>query len=405
MAALPDRTFALVLAGGAGTRLGLLTRHESKPALPFAGHLRNIDFTLSNCVNSGVHRIAVLTQHRAQTLHDHVSNRWNAPPRASTEFVDLWPAQPRAGAAGYAGTANAVFQNLAMLESSGAPYTLVLAGDHIYTMDYRPLLQAHVARAAAVTIGCVTVPVEQASAFGVLEAGTDGRARSFVEKPPMPSLGPASDGRALASMGIYVFDTSFLADALRRDAEDPRSSHDFGRDVLPAAVRESHVHCHLFLDRKGAPGYWRDVGTLEAYWQAHMDLLSPTPAVDLWDPSWPIGPAVAGSHPRSRTTYGLHTASVVSSSLVTAGAVVHGATVSHSVLSTNVVVGEDSAVEEAVVLPNARIGANCRLRRVIVESGTEVPDGTIIGWGQVGCGGPVTLVARDGAARGLRSVA
>jgi glucose-1-phosphate adenylyltransferase len=404
MATLPARTFALILAGGAGTRLGLLTRHECKPALPFAGHLRNIDFTLSNCLNSGVGRIAVLSQHRAQSLHDHVRNGWNAPARAPAEFVDLWPARHRAGSGSYKGTADAVFQNLATLESSGAPYTLVLAGDHIYTMDYRPLLQAHVASAAAVSIACVTVPVEQAGAFGVLEAGADGRARSFVEKPPMPSLGPASEGRVLASMGIYVFDTSFLADVLRRDSADAHSSHDFGRDVLPSAVREAHVHCHLFLDRTGTPGYWRDVGTPEAYWQAHMDLLAPTPALDLWDPSWPIGPSGA-DQPPSRTTYGLHTQSAVSSSLVAAGAVVHGATVSHSVLSTNVVVGEGSAVEEAVVLPNARIGANCRLRRVIVDSGAEIPDGTIAGWGQAGCSGPVTLLAREGAARGLRSVA
>jgi glucose-1-phosphate adenylyltransferase len=396
-------TFALVLAGGNGTRLGELTRWQCKPAIPFAGHFRNIDFTLSNCVNSGVRRIAVLTQYKAQTLITHIAGGWNFLARPLGEFVEVWPAQQRLHKAWYAGTADAVHQNLDLVLAQSSRYTLVLAGDHIYKMDYRKLIERHAASGAAVTVACVPVPVEAASSFGVLGVDDHHRVRSFIEKPARESLRALQDN-ILASMGVYVFTTAWLADRLRHDASSAASGHDFGRDILPNAVREDLVVAHPFTDASGRPAYWRDVGTLDAYWHAHMELLVPEPPIDLYDTAWPIITAPE-QLPPARLLFDSTRHGPVANSLVGAGVVIRGAAVTNSVLSSKVQIGEGSTLDEAVVLPGARIGASCHLRRVIIDAGMEIPDGTVVGAGE-----QVTLLAHDSLlnlkpADDLRSVA
>jgi glucose-1-phosphate adenylyltransferase len=374
-------TLALVLAGGNGTRLGELTRWQCKPAVTFGGHFRNIDFTLSNCVNSGIRRIGVLTQYKAQSLITHLAGGWNFLPRALGEFVEIWPAQQRVQAAWYAGTADAVYQNLDLIQAQGARYTLILGGDHIYKMDYRRLLERHVASGAQVTVGCVPVPVEEAGSFGVLGVDNHARVRSFIEKPHPGSLNLGAQSSVLASMGIYVFNTEYLIETLIKDAALESSARDFGRDILPAAVREDRVAAFLFMDSAGHAQYWRDVGTLDAYWQAHMELLLPEPPIDLYDPAWPV-PTLLEHLPPARLLAGSSRHGTVTNSLLAGGVVVRGANVANSVLATNVHIADGSELNEAVVLPNARIGTNCRLHRVIVDSGMHVPDGTIAGYAE-----------------------
>jgi glucose-1-phosphate adenylyltransferase len=399
---LPSQSVALILAGGNGTRLGELTRWQCKPAISFGGHLRNIDFTLSNCVNSGIRRIAVLTQYKAQTLINHIGAGWSFLARPLGEFVELWPAQQRIHNSWYVGTADAVHQNLDLLLTQRSRYTLVLAGDHVYKMNYGRLLEQHVASGADVTVACVPVPVEQSASFGVLGVDEQQRVRSFIEKPLPTTLGlSGQEQRAiLASMGVYVFNTDYLERQLRRDAGDEFSAHDFGRDVLPRAVREDHVAAYAFVDASGAPGYWRDVGTLDAYWQAHMELLTPEPPIDFHDPAWPILTA-AEQLPPAKLLYASGRHGFVANSLLSGGVVVRGATVTNCVLAGNVHVAEGTLLDESVVLPGARIGANCKLRRVIVDAGVEIPDGVSVGWQpavpveSMRTGGRVTLLSHS----------
>jgi glucose-1-phosphate adenylyltransferase len=394
-----SRCVALILAGGNGTRLGELTRHQCKPALTFAGHYRNIDFTLSNCVHSSVRHVAVLTQYKSHTLIKHLTRGWNHLSARLGEFIEVWPAQQRLGAAWYAGTADAVYQNLDLLRAHGRKYTLVLAGDHIYQMDYRALLAHHAASAAAVTVACVPVALEEAGNFGVLGADAD-RVRSFIEKPAPGALGTAAD-HVLASMGVYVFDTDYLAERLLRDARSADSSHDFGRDILPLAVHEGHVAAFAFTNEAGRPRYWRDVGTLDAYWRAHMELLTAEPALDLYDPRWPLLTCAEPLPPARLVSAGRRRASV-SNSLLSGGVVVRGASVDCSVLGAGVTIEPDCVLEEAVVLPGARIAAGCRLRRVIVDADSCVAEGAVIGTEGPG---PIALVTREPAEPGLRCVA
>lgn len=372
-------TVALVLAGGNGTRLGELTRWQCKPAVSFGGHLRNIDFTLSNCVNSGVRRVAVLTQYKAQSLINHVGAGWSFLARPLGEFIDVWPAQQRLHSSWYVGTADAVHQNLDLLLAQGSRYTLVLAGDHVYKMNYGLLLQQHAQSGADVTVACVPVPVEESASFGVLGMDERRRVRSFIEKPQPAGLGLAGQRTVLASMGVYVFNTGYLERQLKRDAPDTTSTHDFGRDILPRAVREDHVAAYAFVDERGEPGYWRDVGTLDAYWQAHMELLLPAPPMELFDPAWPIL-TLPEQLPPARLVYAEGRQGFVANSLLAGGVVIRGATVTNSVLAGNVQVAEGTLLDEAVVLPGARIGANCKLRRVIVDAGMAIPDGVSVGW-------------------------
>jgi glucose-1-phosphate adenylyltransferase len=397
---LARETVALILAGGNGTRLGELTRWQCKPAVTFAGHFRNIDFTLSNCVNSGVRRVAVLTQYKAQSLINHLGAGWSFLARPLGEFVEVWPAQQRLHTSWYVGTADAVYQNLDLLLAQRSRYTLVLAGDHVYKMDYRRLLEQHVASGADVTVACVPVPMEESAAFGVLGVDDRQRIRSFIEKPQPSSLGLSGQRTVLASMGVYVFNTSYLEQQLKRDAEEDSSAHDFGRDIIPRAVRDDHVAAYSFVDADGAPGYWRDVGTLDAYWQAHMELLAPKPPIELYDPNWPIM-TLPEQLPPAKLLYASGRHGFVANSLLAGGVVVRGATVTNSVLGGNVHVAEGTLLDEAVVLPGARIGANCRLRRVIVDAGVEIPEGVSVGWQPASpvesmrTGGRVTLLSQS----------
>jgi glucose-1-phosphate adenylyltransferase len=375
-------TFALVLAGGNGTRLGELTRWQCKPAIPFGGHFRNIDFTLSNCINSGVRRIGVLTQYKSHGLIAHLNTGWNFLSRSMGEFLEVWPAQQRIHSGWYSGTADAVFQNLDLVLAQRSRYTLVLAGDHIYKMDYARMLEQHVASGADVTLSCVPVPKESAGSFGVLGVNAHRKVQSFIEKPSPATLEHtdlvSTSSTVLASMGIYVFTTDYLVDLLTRDASQSGSAHDFGKDIVPTAVREGRVCAHEFVDADGTPGYWRDVGTLESYWGAHMELLASNPAMDLYDSRWPIHTA-AQIYPPARIANDAGSNGVINS-LLAAGTVVGRSSVTSSVLSTGARVGDGCVVDEAVVLPGARIGAGCKLHRVIVDSNVEVPDGTVVGF-------------------------
>ncbi|MCZ8103967.1 MAG: glucose-1-phosphate adenylyltransferase [Burkholderiales bacterium] len=373
-------TWTVVLAGGRGTRLGPLTDRRAKPAVPFGGSLRIVDFALGNAINSGLRRISVMTQYRAQGLIRHVSQGWRD--AAAGAFIDAVPAQQKTGEGWYAGTADAVHQNLDLLEESGARWVLVLAGDHVCRLDLRPMLVAHARSGAGVTVGCVEVPHAEACAFGVMRTDASRRVLAFDEKPARPAPLPGRDDASLVSTGLYVFDAALLTETLRRDAADMRSTHDFGRDLLPRLVAAGLVRAHPLADGAidvcaGEP-YWRDVGTLDAYWAAHRDLLRPVPPLDLHDTAWPIRGAPRALPP-ARFASSAGRRGRATDALVAAGCVNDGASVRRSVLSTEVRVGARSVVEDAVVMPGAVVGRDVVLRRAIVDEGCVLPDGLRIG--------------------------
>jgi glucose-1-phosphate adenylyltransferase len=371
---LGKRTLAVIMAGGNGTRLGDLTRWQSKPALPFGGQYRNIDFPLSNCVNSGIRRISLLTQYKSHSLIQHVAQGWNFLQPQMGEFVELWPAQQQRGKAWYAGTADAVFQNLDLIQDYGAERVLVLAGDHVYKMDYLAMIRAHAATGAAATVGCIEVPVEEATELGVMGVDAFGWVRRFDEKPAKPAAIPQNPSVALASMGIYVFDRELLSECLIADAKDAGSSHDFGRDILPALIERCGVLAYAFRDPKtGGPAYWRDVGTIDSYWRTNMELLDDEPRFDLHDVEWPIFTHRPHCPPAKFIGEGWARKSIVSGGCCMAGHV------ERSVLSTGCNVGGGSIVSDSVLLPDVAIGRDCRISRAIIDAGCTVPDGTVIG--------------------------
>jgi glucose-1-phosphate adenylyltransferase len=372
---LADDTVAVVLAGGKGTRLEPLTREICKPALPFGGGYRSIDFSLSNCVNSGIRRVGVATQHKPAALLDHLERVWGDVVTGPEHFVAPWRAETRAPGSGYRGTADAVYRNLAVIEELDRRLVLILAGDHVYRMDYRPMLEQHCERGAAVTIGCVEVPAEDARQFGVLTLDDRGRIDRFVEKPETRAEIPGGDsGHVLASMGIYVFDAELLARALRLDALSATSNHDFGRNVLPRLIRDADAFAWTFRTADGVqPAYWRDIGTVDAYWRAHMDLLGPSPRVRLDDPEWPL-PA-AGRAPRMGGA--AESGGAAEDCLIAASATVKG-TAQRSVVFDGAEIRRGAEVVDSVILPGAVIGSGCRLRGVIVDSGSRISDGTVI---------------------------
>lgn len=369
------RTLAIVLAGGNGSRLGELTRWHAKPALPFAGQYRNIDFTLSNCVNSGTRRIAVLTQYKAHSLIQHIRRGWSFLPAETGEFIEIWPAQQRRGSAWYGGTADAVYQNIDLIEAHGPEYVLVLAGDHIYKMDYVRMLAAHAQAGADATVGCVEVPIAEASSFGIVEIDTNGHVERFDEKPERPRPMPGQPDFALASMGIYVFNRHLLIECLTRDAGDPTSRHDFGRNILPRLLADgAQVQAHLFRDpATGRSAYWRDVGTVESYWKAHMDLLVNQPRIDLQDDAWPIRTDRPRTPPARFVGQGLARHSIVS------GGCIVGGYIERSVLSMNCRVMRGAIVESSVLLPNVEVGAGCVITGAVIGPGCRIPDGSVIG--------------------------
>jgi glucose-1-phosphate adenylyltransferase len=384
-APLARDTMAYVLAGGRGSRLMELTARRAKPAVYFGGKSRIIDFALSNALNSGIRRIGVATQYKAHSLIRHLQRGWNFLRPERNESFDILPASQRVSETQwYAGTADAVFQNLDIIEGYGPRYMIILAGDHIYKMDYELVLQHHVDSGADVTVGCLEVPREEASSFGIMHIDADGRIKTFLEKPKEPPPVPGKADVSLASMGIYVFDTAFLSDQLRHDAGSAESSRDFGKDLIPYIVRNGKAVAHSFArscvrsDYESAP-YWRDVGTVDAYWEANMDLVDVTPELDLYDHDWPIWTYAEVTPPAKFVHDRDDRRGQAVSSLVSGGCIVSGASLRKTLLFTGVRVNSYARTEEAVVLPYVNIGRHAILRRVVIDRGVEIPQGLVVG--------------------------
>ncbi len=377
---LTSNTLALVLAGGRGSRLKHLTMWRAKPAVPFAGKFRIIDFPLSNCINSGIRRIGVLTQYKAHSLIRHIRQGWGSLRGEFGEFVELLPAQQRIEASWYAGTADAVYQNLDIIRRHNPDYVLILAGDHIYKMDYGPMLALHVEREADITVGCIEVPLSEASAFGVMGTDDESRIVSFEEKPDNPAPKPGSEDTALVSMGIYIFNTDFLFEQLIKDADTPGSSRDFGRDIIPGLLDRYRVFAYPFADSStGGQSYWRDVGTVDSYWKANLELISVTPELNLYDQDWPIWTYQRQVPPAKFVFDDDDRRGMAVDSITSGGCIISGATVRRSLLFSNVVVNSWSSVEDSVILPDVTIGENCRIRKAIIDKKCEIPDGMVIG--------------------------
>lgn len=374
-------TIALILAGGRGSRLKHLTQWRAKPAVPFGGKFRIIDFPLSNCLNSDIRQIAILTQYKSHSLIQHIQHGWSFLRAELGEFIELVPAQQRIATSWYTGTADAVFQNLDIIRSYGVGHVLILAGDHVYKMDYGPMLASHVEAKADMTVGCIEAPLDRAHAFGVMSVDRGGIVTAFEEKPQRPQPMPGTDDRALVSMGIYVFNTDFLFEQLQEDAYAPNSSHDFGNDIIPAAIERFRVHAYPFRNPQGGgAAYWRDVGTVDAYWEANMELIGITPELNLYDDRWPIWTYQAQLPPAKFIFNDDGRRGMAVDSMVSGGCIVSGARVVHSLLFSNVHVRSHTELEDCVVLPNVEVGEGCRLRRVVVDKGCRIPDGMVIGF-------------------------
>ncbi|AEK57174.1 MULTISPECIES: glucose-1-phosphate adenylyltransferase [Acidithiobacillus] len=385
---LTKNSLALVLAGGRGSRLGPLTDWRAKPAVPFGGKFRIIDFCLSNCINSGIRRVGVLTQYKAHSLIRHLQLGWGFLRGEFSEFIEILPAQQRMNTGWYKGTADAIFQNIDILRAHRPRYVVILAGDHIYRMDYGQMLAEHVQTQADMTVACIEVGLEEARSFGVMSVNHEDRVVAFTEKPAEPVPIPGQSDRALASMGIYVFNTDFLYEQLIRDADDPQSSHDFGHDLIPYMVPRYRVIAHRFRHScissagSGNPQrcYWRDVGTIDAYWAANIDLVHVTPDLDLYDSRWPIWTYQEQLPPAKFVFDDEGRRGVALDSLVSGGCIISGATVRRSLLFSNVRVNDgNTLVEDSVILPNVRMGEGARLRKVVVEKGAIIPPGLVVG--------------------------
>jgi glucose-1-phosphate adenylyltransferase len=377
---LTRSTMAVIMAGGRGERLRQLTAHRAKPATPFGGKYRIIDFTLSNCVNSGIRQILVLTQYKAHSLIQHVQRGWGYLRGELGEFVQLVPAQQKLGDMWYRGTADAVYQNLDIIDEYNPELVLILAGDHVYKMDYGPMIAFHVEHGADITVGMIQVPVSQAHEFGVATVDAEQRVLRFTEKPANPEPMPGRPDVALASMGIYVIGRDFLKEVLARDAGDLRSAHDFGRNIIPGAIGDQRVFAYPFQNiATEAQAYWRDVGTVDAFYEANMELVFVSPELNLYDASWPIWTyqeqvpcAKFVLDEEGRRGYAVN-------SMVAGGCIVSGAVVRESLLFVNVTVDERSEVYRSVLLPDVAVGRGCRISRAVIDEGCVIPDGMVIG--------------------------
>ena len=378
---LTKNTIALILAGGRGSRLMNMTDWRAKPAVPFGGKFRIIDFPLSNCVNSGIRKIGILTQYKADSLIRHAQKGWGFMRGEFGEYVDIMPAQQRINeTAWYKGTADAVLQNIDILRTRKPEHILILAGDHIYKMDYAAMLIDHIEKNAALTIGCLEVSLQEASAFGVMDVDENRRVRAFIEKPANPPAMPGRTDTALASMGIYIFNADFLWEQLLNDDENPHSSHDFGKDIIPAVIDNHIVNAYPFLDlQSGQQSYWRDVGTIDAYWAANLELIGVEPDLNLYDTSWPIWTYQEQTPPAKFVFDDDDRRGQAIDSMIAGGCVISGATVRHSMVFSNVRVNSYSEIQDSILLPQVTIGRHCRITKAIIEKGCEVPEGTIIG--------------------------
>ncbi|MCK9283491.1 MAG: glucose-1-phosphate adenylyltransferase [Rhodocyclaceae bacterium] len=378
-------TYAMVLAGGRGSRLMQLTDWRAKPAVPFGGKFRIIDFTLSNCVNSGIRRIGVATQYKAQSLIRHIQRGWSFLDGRFDEHIDLLPAQQQTGDNWYQGTADAVFQNLDVIRHNHPSHVLLLSGDHIYKMDYGRLLAQHVQNGAELTVACMEVPLDEASAFGVMAVDDNQRVVSFVEKPETPPCIPGKPNVALASMGVYVFNAEFLFDELIRDCDDDGSSHDFGKDLIPRLVPRNRVFAHNFADScvgpsNGGKPYWRDVGTIDAYWEANIELTKVTPELNVYDEVWPIWTHQEQLPPAKFVFDDDDRRGMAVDSLVSGGDIISGAAVRRSLLFSRVHIHSFAEVEDSVILPDVDIGRSARLRKVVIDKHCRIAPGTRIGF-------------------------
>lgn len=377
---LMRHSLVLVLAGGEGSRLKNLTSWRAKPAVPFGGKYRIIDFALSNCVNSGFRRIGVLTQYKSHSLIRHLQRAWGFMRAEIGEFVEILPAQQRTEKKEwYQGTADALFQNLDIVRRHSPKFVIVLGGDHIYTMDYSAMLVYHVESNADFTVGCIEVPRKEASEFGVMSVDADMRITQFTEKPADPEAIPNKPDSALASMGIYVFSTEFLYRILTTDAVKPGSSHDFGKDIIPSNIHTARAMAFPFRKSDGEPGYWRDVGTVYSYWKANMELCAIDPELNLYNRDWPIWTYQPQSPPAKFIFDDDGRQGAAIDSLVSAGCIISGARLKRSMLFFGCTVQEHSFVKDSVILPKVSIGKNCRIQRAVIDKATVIPDDTIIG--------------------------
>ena len=378
-------TVAMILAGGRGTRLKQLTDWRAKPSVAFGGKYRIIDFTLSNCINSGIRRIDVCTQYKAHSLIRHMQRGWNFLDTRFDEFVEVLPAQQRINEDWYQGTADAVYQNLDILRRQDPKFVLVLAGDHVYKMDYRTMIEDHLARAAKLTVACVPVPIEDAASYGVMKVTSDGHVAGFQEKPKIaPFTCPGRPDHVCASMGVYVFDAAFLYEQLLIDGEDPESRHDFGKNIIPRLIREGapvYAHdlqqsCVNMID--GEP-YWRDVGTLDAYYEANIDLTKVQPELNLYDTAWPVFTCQEQIAPAKFVFDDDDCRGFAVDSIVSGGCIVSGSEVRRSLLSNNVRVHNNCTIEDSVILPSAEIGPRAVVKNAIVDKYCRIPEGVKIG--------------------------
>jgi glucose-1-phosphate adenylyltransferase len=382
---LSNRALAFVLAGGRGSRLKELTDNRAKPAVYFGGKTRIVDFALSNALNSGIRKMAIATQYKAHSLIRHCQRGWGFLRAERNEFLDILPASQRMGETKwYVGTADAVTQNIDIIDSYDIEYIVILAGDHIYKMDYEIMLQQHVNTGADVTIGCLTVPRMEATAFGVMHVDTDSRITDFLEKPSDPPSIPGDPDHALASMGIYIFDWKFLRERLLADMEDGNSSHDFGHDIIPHVVKHGKAMAHRFSDSCVTTGletepYWRDVGTIDAFWQANIDLTEFTPPLDLYDNAWPIWTYSEGVPPAKfiHNEDGRRGSAV--SSMVSGNCIISGSTVTESLLFTGVRTHSYASLDRVVALPDVRVRRKAQLSNCVIDRGVEIPEGLVVG--------------------------
>ena len=382
ISSLTRETYALILAGGRGSRLHELTDWRAKPAVYFGGKHRIIDFPLSNCINSGVRRVGIATQYKSHSLIRHVNRAWGHFKKELGESVEILPASQRQGDDWYCGTADAVFQNIDIIRHELPKYVMILSGDHVYRMDYGALLAKHVENGADMTVCCLEVPVEEAAdTFGVMTVDEESRVRRFDEKPAIPSSVPGKPGTCLASMGNYVFNTEFLFEQLKKDAETEGSGRDFGHDIIPAIIEEHNVFAFPFRDpeQEGQP-YWRDVGTLDSFWEANMELVMPEPQLDLYDPRWPIWTYQEQLPPAKFIFDDDDRRGMAVDSTVSGGCIVSGSLVRKSLLFSNVHVRSFCTIEQSVILPGAVINRGCKIKRAIIDRSCEIPAGLEIGY-------------------------
>ncbi len=377
---LTRNTLALILAGGRGTRLQGLTRWRVKPAVPFGGKFRIIDFPLSNCLNSGIRKIGILTQYKSHSLIRHLQQGWSFLRGEFGEFIELLPAQQRIAPSWYSGTADAVYQNIDIIRTHSPEFVLILAGDHVYKMDYGAMIARHVESKADMTVGCIEVPREDAKGYGVMGVAADGRVVKFTEKPSQPDTVPGKPDTSLASMGIYVFNTEFLYEQIIKDADSETSSHDFGHDIIPPLISKYRIMCFPFENPNSQQkAYWRDVGTVDAFWSANIELIDIEPELNLYDEEWPIWTYQEQLPPAKFVFNDEDRRGMAVDSMVSGGCLVSGASVIHSLLFSNVRVSSYTKVVNSVILPDVKIGRHCDIRNAVIDKSCTIPPKTRIG--------------------------